>query len=193
MRNRIGNFLFKYRGFTPIPIALMIAYWNQDFNLIMVEVGLPILLLGEIIRILSVRHIGGKSRTRKVGAPQLITSGPYNYIRHPLYVGNFLIYIGIEIMSSPAHPFLETILLLTFFISQYYFIVLLEEKKLENLFNISYQEYVKNVNRFIPKLKRYTTSNSKNLLSFKKVLKHEFSTLLNIAIMLYLIFGTQGF
>ena len=123
----------------------------------------------------------------------MITSGPYNYIRHPLYVGNFLIYIGIEIMSNPAHPFLETILLLTFFISQYYFIVLLEEKKLENLFNTSFQEYVKNVNRFIPKLKRYTTSNSKNSLSFKKVLKHEFSTLLNSAIMLYLIFGTQGF
>ena len=96
-------------------------------------------------------------------------------------------------MSNPVHPFLETILLLTFFISQYYFIILLEEIKLENLFNISYREYVKNVNRFIPKLKRYTTSNSKNLLSFKKVLKHEFSTLLNIAIMLYLIFGTQGF
>ena len=66
MINRIGNFFFKYIGFTPIPIALMITYWHQEFNLIMVGVGLPILLLGEIIRILSVRHIGGKSRTRKV-------------------------------------------------------------------------------------------------------------------------------
>ena len=91
----IRQFFFRNRSFTPIPIALMIIYFagaNNSFRIF----GFVLLLLGETIRIWAVSHAGSATRTRNVGAPSLCSSGPYAHSRNPLYVGNMLMYVGID-------------------------------------------------------------------------------------------------
>ncbi len=68
----IRNFLFSNRSFTPVPIALVIIYLS-DPSILYFIYGMPLILVGELIRINAVSHAGGITRTMNVGAPSLCT------------------------------------------------------------------------------------------------------------------------
>ena len=72
----IRNLLFSNRSFTPVPIALIIIYLS-DPSILYFIYGMPLILIGELIRINAVSYAGGITRTMNVGAPSLCTSGPY--------------------------------------------------------------------------------------------------------------------
>ena len=123
----IKNFFFSYRSYTPIPIVLLVLY-NSEPRLKSISVGFLILLIGEVIRIISVSYAGGITRTRNVGAPSLCCTGPYAHTRNPLYIGNMLIYLGVVIISGAENiAFLLSIVFL-FFIFQYTMIISLRNK-----------------------------------------------------------------
>ena len=95
----IRNIFFKFRSYTPTPIALAIIYYSQPvlpFNIL----GFSLIFIGETIRINAVRFAGGATRTRNVGAPSLCTSGPYSRTRNPLYWGNIIIYAGVAFLGG---------------------------------------------------------------------------------------------
>ena len=71
----IGNFFFKYRSYTPIPLAFYIIY-NSNPYLQYVIIGIVLIVVGELLRIWAVSSAGGITRTTKVGAADLCTSGP---------------------------------------------------------------------------------------------------------------------
>ena len=101
------------------------------------------LMFGELIRIWAVSYAGGKTRTRKVGAPELCTSGPYSFTRNPLYLGNMFMYIGISIIAGAPNIILMISIIFSFFLIQYTFIVSLEEETLTALFGEQYINYKK--------------------------------------------------
>ena len=120
-------------------------------------VGSIIAFAGEYLRIWGVSWAGSETRTTGgVGGTYLIISGPFAYVRNPLYVGNILLYVGIGLMSWALFPYLQITALFVFSI-QYYFIVLEEERYLIDEFN-DYAEYCKEVPRFIPRLTAYKNS-----------------------------------
>jgi len=145
----IGKFLFKYRSYTPLPFFFaMILLMKPTFYSILS--GLPLILLGEFIRIWSVSYAGSETRTTDgVGGSNLVTQGPFSYVRNPLYLGNILIYLGIGIMSFALFPYLQIFAFL-FFTFQYYCIILNEEEYLKNTFGEIFSAYLTSVNRFIP-------------------------------------------
>ncbi|HDH07705.1 MAG TPA: isoprenylcysteine carboxylmethyltransferase family protein, partial [Candidatus Moranbacteria bacterium] len=107
----------------------------------------------------------------------LIVSGPFAYVRNPLYIGNMLLYLGIGIMSLALFPYLQ-IAAVIFFAIQYYFIVIEEEKFLNDKFGDAYDEYVKNVPRFFMRLIPYKPGNVEQPdYEFKKGLRSEKRTL----------------
>ena len=114
----IRKFFFKYRSFTPIPIALMIIYFEGASSSHRVA-GIILLMLGEGMRIWAVSHAGGATRTRDVGAPSLCTSGPYAQTRNPLYVGNMLMYVGIVLIAGMPNELFAAIVTAVFFIVKY--------------------------------------------------------------------------
>jgi protein-S-isoprenylcysteine O-methyltransferase Ste14 len=116
------------------------------------------MLVGEWIRFWGVAYAGGATRTRNVGAPRLITSGPFGYVRNPLYIGNMIMYAGATVIANVWMPYLILVVLLYFAI-QYYFIVRLEEDKLKDLFKDEYTEYLKTAPRFIPRLNSINSPN----------------------------------
>lgn len=146
---KLGNFFFIYRSYIPIPFLLICIIFMEPVPASLIT-GFLISVCGELIRLWSVSYAGSETRTTtSVGGSQLITKGPYTFVRNPIYVGNILIYTGIGIMSNAFFPFLQIIGLL-FFVFQYYCIVLREEEFLREKFGDVYESFFNSVNRFIP-------------------------------------------
>lgn len=80
---------------------------------------------------------------------KLVTEGIYSYVRHPQYVGLFLITMGFLIQW----PSLTTLIMWPILIFAYYKLAMREEKDVEKQFGQEYSEYKKRVPAFIPKFK----------------------------------------
>ena len=142
----IGLWLFKLRGYTPIPLVLVALIGAQPTRRSFLG-GTLLVAAGEALRVWGVSHAGSATRTREVGAPRLVTSGPYARTRNPLYVGNLLMTAGIVVL---AHAWMPWMLLIVFaaFVVQYSFIVRVEETRLRELFGALYEDYCAHVPRF---------------------------------------------
>jgi len=153
-----SSLLFKYRSYTPIPFLILMLIF-QESTILTLVIGFAIALLGELIRFWGVSWAGSETRTTgSVGGTFLIISGPFAFVRNPLYVGNILIYVGLGIMSFAWFPYLQIFAIL-FFLFQYYFIVKEEEKYLRERFKEEYKDYCKNVPPFFPRVTPYKNQN----------------------------------
>jgi ADP-heptose:LPS heptosyltransferase/protein-S-isoprenylcysteine O-methyltransferase Ste14 len=110
-------------------------------------VGLGSLIAGGLLRIWALSHGGRCSRSRRAQTPKLITTGPYAYIRHPIYVGNLLIGLGM-IFLSEAFPL--TLLLLAFFALHHRIIIPAEEEFLKEKLGEGFDRYCELVPKYIP-------------------------------------------
>ncbi len=142
--------LFRYRGYTPIPFLAAMVAFARPLPWTMV-VGGCLAVLGELLRYWGVAYAGSLTRvTGSVGAPDVITAGPFAHVRNPLYVGNVFMYTGIGIMANALPPWL-VIGAFAYFVFQYVEIVALEEEFLEQKFGDTYNEFRKNVPAFVPR------------------------------------------
>jgi steroid 5-alpha reductase family enzyme len=80
----------------------------------------------------------------------LTRTGPYAYVRNPIYIGNTLICTGITIMSELLWLVPFTIIVCAI---SYHLTVLHEEKKLSRLYGEEYLRYMDEVPRWIPRLR----------------------------------------
>ena len=183
----IGNFFFKYRSYTPIPLALYIIY-NSNPYLQYVIIGIVLIVVGELLRIWAVSYAGGITRTTKVGAPELCTSGPYGYTRNPLYIGNMIIYTGVVFIAGSIDIISMLLITWIFFVLQYYMIINLEEKTLLSIFGNEYNKYIKNVPKLFPRLRIWKNKDKYIPMSLIKTIKTEKRTLQNIILLITIIY-----
>jgi protein-S-isoprenylcysteine O-methyltransferase Ste14 len=177
---KIREFFFKYRSYTPIPliIAALVLAKTTIYSFVG---GLIVALIGETIRIWSVRYAGSATRTTgEVGADVLVTSGPYGRLRNPLYLGNFLLSFGILIMAWPWMPWLMIIFLALFYL-QYSAIISLEEEFLHSKFGLLYEEYRNHVPSMLPRLRSWGRGDRKPT-PLKKALRTERNSLQSFTI-----------
>ena len=175
----IRRFLFKNRSFTPIPIILIVIYFSSPI-VPYVYIGFLLVIVGEVIRFHAVRYAGGSTRTTKVGASSLCTSGPYARTRNPLYFGNVIIYGGMIFVSGGIWMWYLLPLIITLFITQSAFIISLEEETLTLKFGNEYKIYSNNVPRLIPLLTAWENLDHRQPTTIKQTLKNEKRTLQNI-------------
>ena len=78
--------------------------------------------------------------------PHVITQGVFNIVRHPIYLGSILFYLGLILLTLSLLSTLIWIFIIIFYIkiSKY------EEKLLKNEFGKEYEKYQKNVPMLIP-------------------------------------------
>lgn len=151
--------IFEMRSYTPIPFLLVMVIF-ADPTVPTLITGFAVALLGEVIRFWGVSIAGSETRTTgAVGATNLITDGPFGYVRNPLYVGNILMYVGCGIMSNALVPYLD-LAAFAWFVIQYQLIVSREEEHLRTAFADEYAVYCKNVPRFFPRLTKYSGEHS---------------------------------
>ena len=79
---------------------------------------------------------------------RLVTSGPYRYVRHPSYLGYFLMFFGLFFVW----PNLFTLFPLVA-IPGYFLVTFEEERLLVQRFGEEYAEYQRKTGRFVPRLR----------------------------------------
>jgi protein-S-isoprenylcysteine O-methyltransferase Ste14 len=91
----------------------------------------------------------GRGTPAPVDPPKiLVARGLYRMVRNPMYVGVLLILLG-ESITFASLPILQyTVVVWLFF---HLFVVFYEEPTLKQKFGASYEEYRKNVPRWIPR------------------------------------------
>ncbi len=186
--NRIGTFFFRHRRYLPIPLMILclilarprFPLGSEIFDEWIDGVGIFILLIGEAIRfwVAGYSQKGTSIRGRSFQASKLVTTGPYAYVRHPLYLANFLIGLGVCVIIGVAWVF---IVYLAYFLIQYISIVVAEENSLSTQFKEEYEAYASQVPRFIPKLRRANPRGGVRqeglFFNWKRALKREHDTI----------------
>ncbi|MDI6733759.1 MAG: isoprenylcysteine carboxylmethyltransferase family protein [Planctomycetota bacterium] len=128
-------------------IVILVILFGSVSSISLV-VGLCLIVLGLFLHIWAICCL--------VRNTQLTTWGPYRFVRHPFYLANFLIDIGI--CSASANPYIFGIYIILFYLI-YYRRMLKEEQHLTQLFPLDYPLYTKSVPRFIPLIfKKYPKS-----------------------------------
>lgn len=118
-------------------------------------VGAGFAFLGLAIRALAAGHIH-KDRN-------LTTTGPYARTRNPLYLGSFLLGIGVTIAGG---RWIFVVLFLAFFLVIYGRTMRYEAKRLEELFGEDYRHYARHVPFFVPRLTAYRAPGNEEEVGF---------------------------
>ena len=181
-----GNFLFKYRGQFPVFLFILSIPFiysssvNNDYSNTYIISSVLFTFLGFLIRFYTIattpKNTSGRNTNKQI-AETLNTTGIYSIIRHPLYLGNYLIWLGISIYTFNLY-FL--IFMSLFFWLFYKRIMFAEECFLESKFGEEYLLWSKNVNSFFPKKLNFIKSNIH--FSVKSILRREYSSVLSALI-----------
>lgn len=179
-----GSFLFKYRGQFPILLFLLavpVIYFtdyslleeNETLNLILTVLAVALSFLGLWIRAVAIgtSHKATSGRnTKEQIADALNTKGIYSTLRHPLYLGNYFMWIGIIVFTF--NIWFVVICTLLFWL-YYERIMFTEERFLERKFGQSYVDWSMKIPAFLPSFKNYEKGTIP--FSFKTILRREYS------------------
>ena len=185
-----GNFLFKYRGHIPlivfvliVPISFFTPYKTYAFynglNETILFTALFLIFSGHLIRARTVgkRTIQTSGRNRSHQVAQVLTkTGWYSLVRHPLYFGNYLIWLGLAIFLS---NFWFLVILSLLFWIYYERIMFAEEIFLEEKFGGEFTEWASKTPSFFPSFKNYRPNDS--LFSWRIVAKNEYPGIISSA------------
>jgi protein-S-isoprenylcysteine O-methyltransferase Ste14 len=185
--NHVGPSLFRWRGYLFLPLLPIILLSFIGFNYpigshtfdLAWEVGCFLIsLLGLSARVFTVGTVphgtSGRS-TKRPRADVLNTTGMYSIVRHPLYLGNYLIALGVSLFSRTW--FLPIIASLAF-VLHYERVIFREEQYLESKFGDEFLAWAASVPIIIPRLRNYRPPELS--FSWKAALRREFYGLFGI-------------
>lgn len=147
-----GNFIFRFRN-AIFPLLFVILLFRSPRILgddrAAFLAGLLVLAAGQALRALSVglEYIVRGGRQGRIYAEKLVTGGMFAHCRNPLYVGNFLIGLGLSLAVNSAFYLYIGVPFLLF---SYYAIVMAEEDFLRGKYGRRYDAYCACVPRFVP-------------------------------------------
>lgn len=143
---RVQAFFFRYRNFLaalPLPYAMGSLRWEWEDEGIIWLLAILLCAAGVALRSWAVCHCNYGQGRKKC----LVTTGPYAYIRNPLYVGNLAILAGATIASELAW-LLPASLIWAFLV--YNAAIRHEESRLEAKYGEAFLRYRKTVPAWIP-------------------------------------------
>ena len=119
-------------------------------TLLVTVAALACLLLGAILRIWGTAYLGAPvMQGVEMHGNRVIASGPYRYVRNPLYLGSYLLALGVSILMPLTGA-------LFFMATTCIFILVListEERFLASKLGEPYQIYCRQVPRLLPKFR----------------------------------------
>jgi protein-S-isoprenylcysteine O-methyltransferase Ste14 len=176
-----GNFLFRYRTYLPMVVLVLglalFFYQNKigtycDLGQNYWYLSLAVGLLGLLVRIYAVGHTpagtSGRNTAEGQVAEQLNQTGIYSLVRHPLYLGNFLMWLAVAMLTANTAYIVGFVLAYWLYYER---IMYAEEAFLRNKFGDNYTNWAAKVPAFMPKLGGFVQP--KYSFSIKKILKKE--------------------
>lgn len=188
-----GNFLFKHRGIIPVFVFLICApilcfttslsfyeEMSTGGRVALVIAAMLISLSGIVVRAYTIGttpHGTSGRNTDKQVAKQLNTKGVYSIVRHPLYLGNYLMWLGLLVFIMDL-PFLIAVSLVYWL--YYERIMFAEESFLTREFGQQYIDWSMKVPPFLPKFSQFEKGDVP--FHFKSVLRREYSGIFAITL-----------
>ncbi len=181
---RSGGWLFRWRSFLPlliIPVLYFALQNSQDLEKafgrkaeIYFEIAaICISFLGLLIRVIIVgctpRGTSGRN-TKRQKADSLNTTGLYSVVRHPLYVGNFFIFLGVILFTKVWWFVLIGVLLYWLYYER---IIFAEEAFLREKFGDAFMQWAERTPVILPDFSKWVPAEL--TFSVKNVLKREFT------------------
>ncbi len=127
--------------------ALGFIIRNGWWSVLMQSSGVSLIIIGLLLNLWARLHLGHfySERSKPLHDHGLIDTGPYGYIRHPLYGAYFLMAGGI-LLVNPAVP---TLLVAVYAAGNFYKTAKKEEALMTETVT-GYREYMENTGRFFP-------------------------------------------
>lgn len=119
------------------------GFWNTTWDVI----AFLILLVASMGRVWASAYISGRKNR------DLVVGGPYSITRNPLYFFSFLGYVGIGLAFQSL--VMAGAFAVAFFLT-HWATILAEEKKLRGIFGETFDEYCRQVPRFVPRVRNFT-------------------------------------
>ena len=186
---KTGNWLFRWRSYLPLLLLVLAVPAVADsasragshpFPTAWEVLGLAVAFLGLAVRILTVGYVpagtSGRNTLKQV-ASSLNVTGMYSVVRHPIYLGNFLMWLGISLL--PRCWWFTVITVLIFWL-YYERIMFAEECFLWEHFGEEYREWAARTPAFIPRFRHWQKPDLP--FSLKSALSREYSTFFTIIV-----------
>lgn len=187
-----GNWLFQRRSWFPIFIFPLIFYFLRDSEWIKYNVNettqmiyiifcVVVSFLGLFVRAYTIGYApagtSGRNTSEGQKAEKLNTKGIYSTVRHPLYLGNFLIFLGFILFTQSILFILFAVLLFRFYYER---IMLAEEEFLRRKYGEIYEEWANRTPAFFPAFSKWEKPELS--FSFRNVLKREYTAFFEICL-----------
>lgn len=190
-----GAFLFRWRSYLPLVFLVLglgtMALFPMDLPLWLVIIALCIGLLGQLLRVLAVGYAAPNTSGRNTSegqiADSLNTQGLYGMVRHPLYVGNFLMWFSVCLLVG---SFWFSLCFIAAFWLYYERIMYTEEQFLRRKFGDIYLDWAQKTPAFFPRHLRWSAP--KHRFSWKRVLKKEKNGLFALLLLFWLFLYVQA-
>jgi protein-S-isoprenylcysteine O-methyltransferase Ste14 len=179
---RLGRWLFRWRGLTPVPIVLLLLGLaarelrhpsvSPGVDLVLAAAGLASCLLGQCLRawVRGQVPLDTSNQGRALSAGSLNVAGAYRFTRNPLYLGNLMLTSGLLLQLDSLWA---VAIGLAFFFFEYHFIIRAEEAFLLERFGDRYARFVAEVPRFWPRLRPATSEVEPSRFDAARVLRTE--------------------
>ncbi len=179
---RSGNWLFRGRSYFPLVLYALMAVvigmkWDplfREFDTVIALCCIAISMLGLMIRALTIGYTprGTSGRNTKAGqvADVLNTKGMYSLVRHPLYLGNFFMWL--RIMIYVGNVWFTVVCCLLYWL-YYERIMFAEEGFLRVKFGQAYLDWSVDVPSFWPRNLKWKSPDVD--FSVRNVLKREYN------------------
>jgi protein-S-isoprenylcysteine O-methyltransferase Ste14 len=145
------RWIYRFRTYLASPPLFFALIWNHnevEAGWLIWPLGIGLFLVGMALRTWAQQHLHHRLRVHK----QLTNTGPYQFVRNPLYIGNIIICVAVTIVSE-----LLWFIPVTLFwcIGIYSLVIRYEEGRLLNKYGDAYRRYLSEVPRWVPKTMRF--------------------------------------
>jgi protein-S-isoprenylcysteine O-methyltransferase Ste14 len=116
-------------------------------NVILAVIGAVLFACGISLAVWARLHLGrnwGMPMTQRA-EPELVTSGPYRFVRHPIYSGLLIATLGTALLNS-----LFGLIVVALLVVYFYYCGTVEERNLVTTFPKAYPEYKSRTKMLIP-------------------------------------------
>jgi len=180
---RLGHFFFRFRNIVS-PVILItlgaitlpkLLCGDEFLDHLMDAGGIALVLAGQTLRaaVIGFAYIKRGGKNKKIYADTLVQEGIFAHCRHPLYVGNILILMGLLVIHNSPWFYLVGV---PFFLLLYLSLVLAEEDFLRRKFGRLYEDYCRRTPRFIPAFRGLGTTLKGMQFNWKKLIRKEYGT-----------------